>query len=268
MTLAAPARLEQLAASDPVVAPAALLRRTSLEAAEDPVWREAAERVDLSQLHPEVPVLKGRTISVDAEALAALARRLDAGLSEADLPALLRAALAQDADATTALAGPARIPAERLMVLGEQLAAPLLLALGERAAPLIAGRTWSQGYCPVCAAWPLLAELRGLDRQRVLRCGRCATAWPARHGTCVFCGNDDHRTLAYVSRDDEREHRRVSVCERCRGYLKALATLGSFDTEGLAIADLGSVELDIAAMDRGYSRPERALDLEIEVLAA
>jgi FdhE protein len=32
---------------------------------------------------------------------------------------------------------------------------------------------WSQGYCPVCGAWPAFAEIRGIQRARHLRSGRC-----------------------------------------------------------------------------------------------
>src|SRR5438552_1345771 len=46
---------------------------------------------------------------------------------------------------------------------------------------------WSRGYCPVCGAWPVLAELRGLERTRCLRCGRCGVDWQRPWLACVYC---------------------------------------------------------------------------------
>ena len=42
----------------------------------------------------------------------------------------------------------------------------------------------------------------------------------------------------------------------CRGYLKAVASLGALAPELLPLEDLGSVELDVAALEREYHRPE------------
>ena len=58
---------------------------------------------------------------------------------------------------------------------------------------------WDRGYCPVCGAWPALAELVGAEKRRVLRCGRCGTWWSWLVLLCPYCGNDDHRTLGTLS---------------------------------------------------------------------
>ena len=55
--------------------------------------------------------------------------------------------------------------------------------------------------------------------------------------------------------DDERKDRRLEVCVSCAGYLKTvdIAALSPFPL--LAIADLETMDLDVAAMERGYARP-------------
>jgi FdhE protein len=131
---------------------------------------------------------------------------------------------------------------------------PLLLAAGRAAAPLLTGQTWSAGVCPVCAAWPALAEARGLERRRGLRCGRCGAGWDMADGRCAFCGETDHRQLGYLAPEAEREARRVATCDTCRGYLKTFTVLAPLPPAEIGLRDLSTLELDIAALDRGYTR--------------
>ena len=41
-------------------------------------------------------------------------------------------------------------------------------------------RVGSGGYCPICGAWPLLGELRGVELSRFSRCAGCGAGWRAR----------------------------------------------------------------------------------------
>jgi len=73
------------------------------------------------------------------------------------------------------------VDAELLATLASQAVAPLLRAYADHLLPLLAriddgtsqGAAWQQGYCPVCGAWPILAELRGVELARYLRCAAC-----------------------------------------------------------------------------------------------
>jgi FdhE protein len=132
---------------------------------------------------------------------------------------------------------------------------PLLLACGRHASELISGSTWGAGFCPVCAAWPLLAEIRGLEQQRWLRCGRCASSWQAELHRCIYCGNQDFQTLGYLAAESSSEARRVVTCEHCRGYLKTVTTFGAQSYVDMTRLDLSTVELDIAAILHDYARP-------------
>ena len=83
---------------------------------------------------------------------------------------------------------------------------------------------------------------------------------------CPYCGNDDHRSLGTLRSVDGgsagageagpgRTSERVDVCERCHGYVKAVATFTSVPTPRLAAEDAATVHLDVGAREAGYTRP-------------
>src|SRR3989475_7118346 len=103
---------------------------------------------------------------------------------------LLEAALCHDdarIDALAAAGGEGEGADPRaLRVLGHMAVLPLLQACGRRLASELPA-TWWEGYCPLCGAWPVVAEYTGLGRKRQLRCGRCGTGWAIPLLRCVFC---------------------------------------------------------------------------------
>jgi FdhE protein len=111
---------------------------------------------------------------------------------------------------------------------------------------------WDRGYCPACGSWPALAEVVG--GHRVLRCSFCAAAWELPMYACIYCG-EGGEPFVTAAPDEERKDRRVEVCASCAGYLKTVdvAALSPFPL--VAIADLETMDLDVAAMERGYARP-------------
>jgi FdhE protein len=171
--------------------------------------------------------------------------------------ALLQAALTQDDGALDAFAGRAEVEPGPLAVVAQTATLPLLAACGRRAAARIGAESWPHGYCPLCAAWPTLAELRGLTRDFVLRCGRCGLGWQFEHWRCPFCGGRDQATQSYFAAEQERETRRAMVCDACQGYLKTHATLAPLELADLLLRDLQSLELDMAAQEQGCRRPDR-----------
>jgi FdhE protein len=112
--------------------------------------------------------------------------------------------------------------------------------------------TWTSPYCPVCGAWPALAEERGLERSRRHRCGTCGTDWWAAWLTCPYCGEAEHERLATLSVEGDGT-RRVDACHGCHGYLKTVTLLTA--APDVATLDAETVELDVAARARGYTRP-------------
>ena len=239
-------------------------------ALEDPRWQtplpdgEPGERAAGSV--EGVPLLHLRRLKVDAGAAQGLVRDLasaaDGSLrryrpSAQDAVGLITAAVRQDSDGFRALAAGVGIDGGALSAVAHLASLPLLQSCGRVLGSRLP-RFWPDGYCPVCAAWPLLVEQRGIDRSRQLRCGRCAVEWEAQWLCCVYCGERDHQRLGSLVPEDGGEVLKVEICHTCGGYLKSVATLQRIPAFELLLRDLETVELDLVAVDRGHGRPEGA----------
>ncbi|HZR98469.1 MAG TPA: formate dehydrogenase accessory protein FdhE [Chloroflexota bacterium] len=276
--------LERLAATDPAVAPLARLQGIALRAAADPAWAEGVPDLTEPRAESAAPRLQGARLLVDADRLRALLGRLAASLDSGGpaaaarlgplfaSPALepaevLRASLVHDDAALEAVAATGAADPAVLAVVAQAAALPLLAACSRRAAEALAAESWPHGYCPTCAAWPTLAEVRGLARELILRCGRCGSGWPFEHRRCPYCGNREQHRQRYFAPEQEREIRRAVTCDRCQGYVKTQATLGPLRHPEILVRDLESLELDVTALAHGYRRPEGlgwALSLAVE----
>jgi FdhE protein len=247
----------------------------ALQAAESPVWAAAVPDIPVpsgSAWPPYAPLLEGASLRVDGRRVRKLVRDLihtadDARDDEVlwstrmrgrrlDAVALLQAAIVRDQETVARIALRAGIEAEALGVIGQLAAMPLLQACAHRWREHIPS-AWTHGYCPICGAWPALAELRGLERSRRLRCGRCASDWPLPVLQCAYCGENHHDRLGTLTPEGESQTRRVEVCYTCKGYLKAFTTLRPMTLRTLAMTDLASVDLDLIAQEREYSRPSQ-----------
>jgi FdhE protein len=111
---------------------------------------------------------------------------------------------------------------------------------------------WNWGYCLACGSWPALAEVVG--GHRTLRCAFCAAAWELTTYACIYCQESGEQFVT-AAPNEERKDRRVEVCRACGSYLKTidLPELSPFPL--LAISDLETTDLDVAAMEHGYTRP-------------
>ena len=244
---------------------------------------ESDDHQDLVRLMPSlagdgVPLLHLSTLELDAAGLQQLVHRLAATVKDEtgaaslsgyrpdgdEVVRLLGAAIREDSTAIVDIAAAAGVEPGPLASIAHLAAMPVLA----RCARLLQHRlpvTWPHGYCPVCGAWPVLAERRGLDRTRWLRCGRCASGWEAEPLRCSYCGERDHRRLGLLLLEGAGDRVKVDTCERCHGYLKSLATLQQIPPFELLLQDLETVELDLVALERGYERPEPVNRLEIRV---
>jgi FdhE protein len=229
---------------------------------------------------PEAPLLHGHIIRVDGAELKQLIGRLASMASDLEGGTSLRnfrvtaeeamelvgAAVRQDRDAIGALAAARELDAGALASVIYLAALPPLRSLGRTLQGEIP-QHWPHGYCPVCAAWPLLAERRGLDRSRRLRCGRCAAEWEVEWLTCVYCGERDHQQLGSLVLENAGETLKVETCATCHGYLKSVATLQAIPAFELLLRDLETVELDLVALERGFARPEKSgFELQVRVV--
>jgi len=179
-----------------------------------------------------------------------------------DAASLLTASLSRDQQAIRTGAVHRGLAPDLVWLLAELAASPFAHALqvallSPRADPAgnalsEAMRAWNQGYCAVCGSWPALAEVA--DGHRVLRCSFCAAGWELNEYCCIYC-REHGEAFVTAAPDEERKDRRVEICGACQGYLKTIDVAGISPFPLVAITDMESMDLDLAAMEHGYSRP-------------
>jgi FdhE protein len=181
-------------------------------------------------------------------ALAADALAVDALAADA----LAAAAVRGDRAHVAAEAVRLELPPEALVTLADFAARPVLRSARVAVGPLLAEARWRRGTCPACGAPPLLAELDAADRERRLRCARCASAWTFPRVRCADCGTTDHRKIRYLHGEGETDARRIEACDECGGYLKSIAVLEALSPAALLELDLATAALDAEAISLGF----------------
>lgn len=269
-------QLDQLVEARPALRDAAALQGAILRAigraapqagALDMAPARAAEK-----LEGGVPLLRGERVPLSVHAVQALMIDLCRAMREhqdvagpageiavaieqgaLDVEALVQEVLGGQGEAIRERAAALGVGADMLCTLLRFSLFPALERLASQLGPLRVA-PWRQGYCPTCGSWPLLGEYRGLEQTRFLRCGLCATEWPFDRLLCPFCGSRSHDDLGYLHVEGE-EQKRAATCERCRGYIKMLATLTPIAPLELIVLDLATLHLDIVALEKGYAPP-------------
>jgi FdhE protein len=255
-----PGRLERLARERPEAGPWLVPLGRALAEAARPAW-DAAVPAHVEPPEAAAPLLAGAVLRVDPGAARRwLGETLGAvsaapGSAPPDPHAVLEAAITHDVPQLERMAGELGTEPAAFRALADLAALPLLLACGRRWSGRVAP-AWRAGYCPVCGAWPALAEARGVERSRRFRCGRCGGDWAADWLCCPYCGTRDHARLGALVPATAGERRRVETCNVCRGYLKTLTTLAGTPGGDVLLEDLASVDLDLAALGEGYRRPD------------
>ncbi|HUQ83741.1 MAG TPA: formate dehydrogenase accessory protein FdhE [Gemmatimonadaceae bacterium] len=269
-SIRATGRLSGIAATEATVDPAwrpwVKLLDIALEAAEDVAWLDGVPE-PAADRSLGAPLLHNVVLRVDARRARRLVRTLlrDVASTDHDVHGrrrldtlrLLRASIEQDAGGIGRVAAQAGVDEDALAAVAQLATIPLLHACARRLGSSVP-ETWMHGYCPVCGSWPTLLEVRGLERNRRLRCGRCSSDWPIPVLRCPFCAEIDHHKLHALLPEGDEQTRRVDVCDTCHGYIKGFSTLRPMPFRSLAITDLATVELDLVAQERGFSRPMRA----------
>jgi FdhE protein len=133
----------------------------------------------------------------------------------------------------------------------EESLRPALEILSEKYNDTIMKSQWPEGYCPVCGKEPKIGELREEEGFRYLFCNQCGCEWSFRRVKCPFCGNDDQKTLAYFTIEDEEAYR-VDVCNRCKRYIKTVDFRKTREKANLDVEDIATLHLDILANEEGY----------------
>lgn len=172
---------------------------------------------------------------------------------DVDTEDLLSPALSAERVTLERAAAQLEVDADALSNLLELALQPFLWEAARQLGALTDIDRWDRGYCPVCGAWPGLAELIGPEKRRTLRCVRCGVGWSWFVLLCPYCGNDDHRTLRVLQ--EAGEPARVDVCLRCHGYVKAVQSYAPSAAVLLPATDVTTMDLDLAATEAGYKRP-------------
>ena len=265
--------MDLLLASQPETAPWLGVLSAVLEEAADPAWDAVAASTMLqAERSPGTPLLAGARIPIDAPTRRSLgASRAGPGRGSGsggdrpprrggltwplDARAFLEAAVNADGDRLEALARSLDIDPDALAAVAALAVMPLLQALRRRFGPAVDPR-WDEGWCPICGGWPHLAEQRGLERARRLRCARCGGDWAQPGIRCPYCGVVGHEARAALVSEQDGEARKVETCSACRGYLKSVSTLRAWAGDEVALTDLATVDLDLVALEREFERPE------------
>ena len=221
--------------------------------------------------HEGPSVVARLAAGIDAHALDAWLQRVsycagDTGLSgmrkfgslkfsTGDARELFDAELDADFERLAAFAERIEIEVEPLRAVANLFVMPVMHACRETESARAAVRSWCEGYCACCGAWPAYSEICGIARERRLCCGRCGTSWAHDVLSCTYCGTHDHTVLSTLDVESDVRRCGIEVCERCRGYLKQFRSLTPSAPLEVLVRDLCSVDLDVAAADRSYVRP-------------
>ena len=224
---------------------------------------------------PGMPALSGAAVTVPAklarglfERLAAAASRggaskmaaaADALRAEQDLDAagLFQASITQDLAGVKEAASGRSVDPDALQAVVTLLALPFLQACGRHWSGSN-GAIWTEGYCRICGTWPAFAEMRGVERSRFHRCGRCGGEWYAQILQCAFCRKTTHEEMVALVPEKAGATGALEACNRCGGYIKVFTRLQGCAPPAVMLIDLASVELDVAALEAGYKRPPGA----------
>jgi FdhE protein len=281
------ARLDEVATARPDLVPAIALQRGLLDREVELLGVFAAGGLPSLSLPPRyiaaklgrgIPVLYGEPIPLPLNMLTLTARdfcdRLATGgagesaqavahaleMHTIDPAALLSAVFGRDQQRVRMMAAQRDLVPDLVWLVAELALAPFVHLLQVRimdssadANPVTGARkTWDRGFCPVCGSWPAVIEAIG--GAHVLRCSFCAAGWQLSSYRCLYCDHDGELFIT-AAPNPEQPGRRVQACGKCGAYVKVLELVAPTRFPMVAIEDLASMDLDMAAIERKYVRP-------------
>jgi FdhE protein len=84
--------------------------------------------------------------------------------------------------------------------------------------------------------------------------GRCGAVWAAQVLRCPFCGATEHTRLGTLV-PEAGDTRKADTCADCGAYIKTITTLAACPPADVRLLDAATVDLDVAALDHGFTRP-------------
>jgi FdhE protein len=265
-------RLQDLQRQHPEWEPWLAVVQEILSATADPQWeRVVPRRAEIQR--DKIPLLAGVTVVVERSLVRRLLAQLIQTAQRSGTPkmatlktalhaelndlTLFEASLRQDTQSLSEIAAVIGADPEALQAVGSLLPVPLLQACNRHWARAIA-KSWTEGYCPVCGSWPAFAEVRGIERSRYFRCGRCGNEWQSSCLVCPYCSTTNHEELVSLVPQKSGSNSVIEACKRCLGYVKTFTKLQGSPPDKIMLDDLATVQLDVAALEQGYQRPQGA----------
>jgi hypothetical protein len=109
--------------------------------------------------------------------------------------------------------------------------------------------SWKRGTCPVCGGEPELGAITA-SGELLLLCGRCHARWPFDPIGCAYCGERERTRLTSFATPDGMY--RVTACQTCHRYLKALDGRHAGRSVLPALDAIATLPLDAFILQRGF----------------
>lgn len=127
---------------------------------------------------------------------------------------------------------------------------PFLKAYSQELIGSVSQKQWRRRFCPVCGGRADFAYLEKEAGARWLLCSRCDAQWLFQRLECPYCGNANHKTLAYFT--DDTQLYRLYICKECKSYIKAIDLRKTESAVLLPLERIVTWDLDRQAGDKGY----------------
>jgi len=176
---------------------------------------------------------------------------------EIDLEELFRKVIEGDKEYCDSIAKDRDFNGGLLRLLAESSISSFVEAYADKLKGHVDQGSWLRKYCPVCGSAPMLAELKnekGVEGAKYLLCSSCGFEWRYPRLGCPFCGNGDQEKLRHFTTEADGKGFRVEVCEECKKYIKTIDLRETGPAVVPLVDDLGTLHLDIIAMNEGYTR--------------
>ena len=143
-----------------------------------------------------------------------------------------------------------KIDADVLSALFQQTMRPILTQIALTLKGRYDQEAWCRNSCPVCGGRPEFAFLEKELGARYLLCARCSAEWLFQRFECPYCANTDHKTLSFLTGDNE--FYRLYLCDACKSYIKAVDLRKGNPATLIPLEALTTVGMDKQARDMGY----------------
>lgn len=178
---------------------------------------------------------------------------------------LLEALLSENSQTLEKLARQAGLPPAILAFAADFILSAVLRALTaplrKKGQPWDVEGAWSQGYCPVCGAFPIIAWLdrkifdeknaflAGGGGKKHFHCSMCGSSWKFRRAVCPSCGGEGEGAMQ-ILKESGAYGEKLEFCKKCQTYCPTIDLREMEKTPNMDIMAIGLMHLDMAAAER------------------